>query len=85
MRYIRTGQIDLHSKRKATLWDFALDHARERESTFLWYDLSVQYRDDDDWLRDGGLLGVCFDLGDKKLKTDGAEYYRNERERCAAM
>lgn len=69
-------QIDVYSNRTFTLWDFAIDHAGERGSTFIWYDLAVQYRDDDDSMRDGGLLGVCFDLDKKILKTEGADYFR---------
>jgi len=75
-------EAERYGNRKATLWDFALDHAGERGHTYLWYDISVRYRDDDDSLRDGGLLGVCFDLQDKKLKTEGAEYYRNNNYRA---
>jgi hypothetical protein len=69
-------QDDRYNERRATLWDFARDHAGERGSTYLWYDISIQYRDADDSIRDGGVVGVCFDLDKQILKTEGADYYR---------
>lgn len=68
--------VDRDSHRKASLWDFALDTAGEKGSTYLWYYTPVVYRDLDDLPRDGGDVGVCFDLSNRKLKTEGAEYWR---------
>jgi hypothetical protein len=70
----------LYGPRTATLWDFAQDVAGARASTFFWYEIYVEYREaDDDSTHDGGFVAVCFDLHDKIIKTEGAEYYRNTR------
>ncbi len=65
---------DRRTNRQSTLWDFALDNAGERRATYFWYDISIQYRDTGELVRDGGIVGVCFDLRDEKLKTGGADY-----------
>jgi hypothetical protein len=67
---------DRHKDRRPSLWDFALDNAGERGSTYLWYDMPVGYKDVDDSFFDGGVMSICFDLKAKKLKTEDAEYYR---------
>jgi hypothetical protein len=66
--------------KRATLWDFGNDHTGARGSSFIWYDILVKYREaDDETERTGGFVAVCFDLQNKKLKTEGAEYYRKDR------
>ena len=71
-----------YGDKRPTLWDFGKDHTGKRGTTYIWYDIHINYQDaDDDTVRDGGFVGVCFDLDDKKLKTEGAEYYRKDRER----
>jgi len=73
---------DIDRDKGANLWDFALDHSGEGGSRYLWYDILVQYRDEgSSQPRDGGLLGICFDIMNTRLKTEGAEYFRNERQR----
>src|SRR5260370_5657059 len=74
--------VDRDMNRKATLWDFALDNAGERGSTYLWYDIFIQYRDTDDSVRDGRVVGVFFDIQDEILKTEGAEYWRKNNWRA---
>ncbi len=66
--------------KKATLWDFGRDHAGERGHTFIWYDISVEYQEADDSVRDAGIVSVCFDLDKKILKTEGVEFW-NEKKR----
>jgi len=70
---------DRDNMRRATLLDFGKDHAGERGHTYLWYDISIQYRDADDSIRDGGVVSVCFDLAKQILKTEGADYWRKNR------
>jgi len=71
-----------NSNKQPRLWDFATSHAGERGHTYIWYDLYVLYRDaDDNTIRDGGIVGFCFDLDKKILKTEGAEHFRRSRER----
>lgn len=66
--------------KRPTLWDFGTDHAGERGNSYIWYDIYIEYREaEDDTVRNGGFVGVCFDLSGKKLKTEGAEYYRQDR------
>jgi hypothetical protein len=38
----------------------------------------VEYRNIDDLPRDGGDVGVCFDVESRVLKTEGAEYWRKQ-------
>jgi hypothetical protein len=73
-------QDDRYSGKKATLWDFGIDHAGERGNTFLWYDITIQYQEADDSIRDAGIVSVCFDLDKQILKTEGVEFW-NEKKR----
>ncbi len=76
-------EVERYSDKKATLWDFAMDHKGIRGHSYIWYDIYIEYRDqDDNSVRDGGFVGVCFDLSNKKLKTEGAEYYRKNNFRA---
>ena len=70
--------IDREKRVKATLWDFALDNAGEKGNTYFWYYTPVEYRNIDDLPRDGGDVGVCFDVESRVLKTEGAEYWRKQ-------
>lgn len=71
---------------KATLWDFAQSHAGERGAGFLWYDIRVRYRDSSGSdIIDGKWLSFCFVMYEKKLKTEGAEYFRKERLRSGHL
>jgi hypothetical protein len=70
-----------YSPKEPTLWDFARDVAGETATTFFWYDIYIECQEaDSDKTCDGGFVGVCFDLHDKKLKTEYAEYYRKDRQ-----
>lgn len=70
----------LYGSRKATLWDFAQDVAGAKATTFFWYDIYIEYREaEDDSTHDGGFVGVCFDIQNKILKTEGAEFHRENR------
>jgi hypothetical protein len=70
----------LYGPRAATLWDFAQDVAGATATTFFWYDIYIEYREaGDDSAHDGGFVAVCFDLQSKILKTEGAEYHRENR------
>jgi len=73
---------DRYNKRRTTLWDFAKDHAGERGHTYLWYDIPIHYCDIDDSIRDGEIVGVCFDLDKQILKTEGAEHWRKNNYRA---
>lgn len=74
--------LDRDSRHNSTLWDFGMDHAYGRGTTYFWYDIYIQYREaDDDSVRDAGVVGVCFDLTNKILKVEGAEDYRKDRYR----
>ena len=57
--------------KKISLWDFAMDHPSVggRGTTYFWYDISIEYRDTDDSVRSGGVIGVCFDTSREILKT----------------
>jgi hypothetical protein len=71
-----------YGQRKPTLWDFGIDHAGERGTTFIWYDIYIEYREpDENKTQSGGFVAFCFDLQNKKLKTEGAEESRKDRRR----
>lgn len=70
---------DIYEGKQATLWDFGMDHAGERGNVFIWYDIPVRYRDAGDTVRDAGILSVCFDLERKILKTEGVEYWNEQK------
>ena len=67
--------VDREKNRRATLWDFALDNAGERGTSYFWYETSIAYLDIDDLPRDGGDVAVCFDIEEKRLKTETSEIY----------
>ncbi len=54
-------------KSNPTLWDFGIDNAGERGTSYFWYNIHIKYRDTDDSERDGGEFGVCFDLQNDRL------------------
>jgi hypothetical protein len=63
---------------RPTLWDFALDNAGERGTTYFRYDTSIKYTDTNDSVGDGGTVGIVFDLQYEILKTEGGEYWRKK-------
>jgi hypothetical protein len=63
-----------------TLWDFANSHAGRRGSNYLWYRIHVEYQDlDSDSVRDGGWLAVCFDVRNKRLTVENADFFLAEQ------
>ena len=67
---------DREKHRQGTLWDFALDNAGERGTTYFRYDISIKYTDTDGSVGDGGIMAVVFYLHDETLTTEGGQYRR---------
>ena len=71
---------DRNAGRRPTLWEFATDITGEGRSSYIWYTIHVQYREvESEAIRDGDFVAVCFDLAERKMKTEEAEHYLNER------
>lgn len=68
------------SNERPILWDFANDITGEGRSSYIWYDIYIEYREaESDAVQSGDFVFVCFDLPQKKMKTDGAQYYLKDR------
>ena len=74
-----------HKRQRATLWDFGMDHAGERGHTYIWYDIPVRYRDADNSARNADAVSVCFDLAQKILKTEGVEYWKDQKKSSSLL
>lgn len=79
--YLFAHRHDEHySNMRPTLWDFANSHAGRRGYNYLWYRIHVEYQEiDSDSVRDGGWLAVCFDVQNKRLTVENADFFLAEQ------
>jgi hypothetical protein len=65
-----------YSNTHPTLWDFAQSHAGIRGHSYLWYPIHVDYQElESDSVRDGGWLAICFDVYNKRLTVENADFF----------
>ncbi len=69
--------MDKDNGKIPTLWDFAIDITGEGRSNFIWYKILVEYQEaEDDKIHCGDFLFICFDLLNRRLKTEGTQYLK---------
>jgi hypothetical protein len=72
--------LDRDNGKSPTLWDFATDITGQGRSSFIWYKILIEYKEaEDDDVHSGDFVFVCFDLPEKKMKTEGAQHVLGNR------